>query len=249
MWKIVGVISVMAMAPALPVQAQDIENGEKLFKRCAACHQVGGAAKNGAGPILTDVIGRTAGSVDGFNYSKWMRKAGDAGLVWDQDSIIEYIKHPTKYLRAYLGESKAKARMSFRLKKEEDRRDVVAYLATFSAAPDMGDDNADSTSEEGDKAQNLQDKTATMANALCVRNSNQISHFFAVETPGSERRVGTLGPGEVLCAEGTEGQVGVVSVFEHADELEGCSRLVAVGTTEDMLKYVDFDRCFWSSNT
>ena len=44
--------------------------GEKAFQKCKACHQVGEGAKNRSGPILNGVVGRAAGSVDGFKYSK-----------------------------------------------------------------------------------------------------------------------------------------------------------------------------------
>ncbi len=50
--------------------AQSAEDGKKVFRKCAACHQVGEGAKNRTGPALTDVIGRTAGSVGGFKYSE-----------------------------------------------------------------------------------------------------------------------------------------------------------------------------------
>jgi hypothetical protein len=88
------------------------------------------------------------------------------------------------------------------------------------------------------------------AEALCVRNESGRSHLFAVEAPGTQRLVQDIAPGESLCANGaTSGTTGVVSVFEDIDALEGCSRLVPVGQTETMIQYVDFDRCFWSSNT
>ncbi len=69
-------------APALAQDADLVAAGEKVFKRCAACHQVGPDAKNRVGPNLTGVIGRTAGTDEGFNYSDAMIEAGDgrAGL-------------------------------------------------------------------------------------------------------------------------------------------------------------------------
>ena len=93
-------------------------------------------------------------------------------------------------------------------------------------------------------------ETATEPTALCVKNGGNHSFFFAAEAPDAERRVQELAPGEVLCVHSAvRGQTGVVSVYEEFDALEGCSRLVPIGRTEVMLKYVDFDRCFWSSNT
>ena len=85
---------------------------------------------------------------------------------------------------------------------------------------------------------------------LCVLNASPDDHVFAVQAPGAGRRVQELSPGERLCTSGAQkGSTGVVSVYEHLDALEGCSRLVAVGRTEAMIRYVDFDRCLWSSNS
>lgn len=106
--------------------------GEKLFKRCAACHKVGDNAKNGVGPILNGVFGRTAGTFEGFKYGKSMLAAGEQGLVWDEEQVFTYIENPKQFLRDYLDDKKAKTKMTFRLKKEQDRRDVIAYLMTFS---------------------------------------------------------------------------------------------------------------------
>lgn len=90
----------------------------------------------------------------------------------------------------------------------------------------------------------------TPADAVCVRNASPEQHVFVAEVSGGERAVAYLAPGERLCAEGaTADQTGVVSVFERFESFEGCSRLVQVGRTEDMKEYVDFDRCFWSSNS
>lgn len=88
------------------------------------------------------------------------------------------------------------------------------------------------------------------AETLCVRNDSGRSHLFAVEAPGAERLLQDIASGESLCATGAiSGATGVVSVFEDINALEGCSRLVPVGQTEAMIQYVDFDRCFWSSNS
>jgi hypothetical protein len=92
--------------------------------------------------------------------------------------------------------------------------------------------------------------TEAPADAVCVVNGSDHTHVFVAEARGAERRRGELAPGERLCARGaTEAAGGVVSVFEHADAFEGCSRLLQPGQTEVMKKYVDFDRCFWRSNS
>lgn len=221
-------------------EAQDAGKGEEIFKKCAACHQVGEGAKNRVGPVLTGVVGRAAGSFEGYNYGKSMKAAGEAGLVWNAETLSDYLTDPTKFLRAALADPKAKAKMAFRLKKADERQDVIAYLETFSG----------SMEEETQSALPGRGAVETAANAVCVRNRNSHEHLFAVEASGAERRVQMLKPGETLCTQASETvKTGTVTVYEHADEFEGCSRLVPVGRTEDMLKYVDFDRCFWGSNT
>lgn len=94
------------------------------------------------------------------------------------------------------------------------------------------------------------DEATTRADMVCVRNASNHTHVFVAEAPDGEREVSQLAPGERLCTRsGTKDATGVVSVFESHDAFEGCSRLVPVGRTEDMIRYVDFDRCFWSSNS
>lgn len=125
----------VATAFSAPALAEgDVAKGEKLFKRCAACHAIGEGAKNKVGPLLTGIIGRKAGSVEDYKYGKSILAAGEAGLVWDEDEVFAYLADPKKYLRAKLDDPKAKSKMVFKLKKEEQRRDVVAYLKTFTPA-------------------------------------------------------------------------------------------------------------------
>ncbi len=112
--------------------AADAANGEALFKKCSSCHTIGDGAENGVGPQLTGVVGRAAGSVEGYKYGKSLVAAGEAGLVWTEEELSAWLVNPKKYLRAKLEDKKAKSKMSFKLKKEEERADVIAYLATFS---------------------------------------------------------------------------------------------------------------------
>jgi cytochrome c len=215
--------AILAMMTTMSL-AQDVDKGETIFKKCKACHFIGEGAKNKTGPFLTDVIGRTAGSVEGYKYSKSMRQAGEAGLVWDEPLLFDYLAGPKDFLRAYLDDPKAKAKMPLRLKKEQDRLDVIAYLATFSTAP-------------------------AVEIAVCTRNASNERYFFAAEITGQQRLTKWLKPGETLCAPAMIiGAHGVVSVFESQESLEGCSRLVDAGQVEDMVKYADFDRCKWGGH-
>ena len=112
--------------------AGDAAKGEKVFKKCSSCHMVGPDAKTKVGPPLNDIIGRKAGSLEGFKYGKSIVAAGEAGLVWTDEELFAYLKNPKKYLRAKLDDKKAKSKMSQKLKKEGQRADVIAYLKTFT---------------------------------------------------------------------------------------------------------------------
>ncbi|NKB16366.1 MAG: cytochrome c family protein [Sphingomonadales bacterium] len=114
-----------------------IENGEEVFKKCRACHQIGENAKNGVGPAQNGVIGRTAGTVEGYNYSPLNKAAGAAGLVWTEENVFNYLADPNAFLKQFLTE-KGKAdqatgatKMVFKLPDETERRNVIAYLKSF----------------------------------------------------------------------------------------------------------------------
>lgn len=110
---------------ASAVLAQDAGYGEEIFKRCRACHDVGENAKNKVGPILNGIIGRKAGTIEGFKYSDANLKAGADGWVWTEEKMSEYLLNP----RAAMPGN----RMAFAgLKDEADRKDLIAYLKTFS---------------------------------------------------------------------------------------------------------------------
>lgn len=138
-----GVLSAGFMLTAIhsaqALDGGDAANGEKVFKKCMACHMVGDDAENKVGPLLTGVIGRTAGTVEGYKYGKSIVEAGAAGLVWTGEEVFEYLADPKKYLRAKLDDKKAKSKMSFKLKKEGERKDVIAYLKTFSPEAETGE--------------------------------------------------------------------------------------------------------------
>jgi len=117
----------------------DATKGEQVFKQCMTCHRIGPEAKNLIGPVLTGVIGRQSGTYPGFAYSALNKAAGEAGLVWTDELIMEYLPDPNAFLKKFLTD-KGKAdlatgstKMTFKLADEEKRKDVIAYLNTFSA--------------------------------------------------------------------------------------------------------------------
>lgn len=114
----------------------DPAQGEKAFRQCQACHVVQNDAgdvlagrKAKTGPNLYAIAGRTAGSVEGYNYSKSMLEAGQAGLVWDEANFVAYLADPSGFLKTFLEDNSARGKMSFRVRKESDAEDLYAFLA------------------------------------------------------------------------------------------------------------------------
>lgn len=107
--------------------------GRSVFNKCKGCHVID-SPKNRVGPSLHGVFGRAAGGVDGFRYSKDFQKVGDAGLVWDAATLAGFLTDPKGYLGGVIGKEKANTRMAFGgLRKEEDVRDLIAYMKEASA--------------------------------------------------------------------------------------------------------------------
>jgi cytochrome c2 len=106
----------------------DAASGENIFKKCKACHSAEEGGKNKVGPNLFGVVGRQAGTVADFRYSKAM-EAFDK--EWSVALITEYLADPNDFLKAQTGDSKARSKMTFKLRDEQDRKDVTAYLATL----------------------------------------------------------------------------------------------------------------------
>ena len=132
--KLIAIAALSLGAPAFA--DNDSEAGAKLFKKCKSCHMIESddgevLTKGGkSGPNLYGMIGRTAGSVEGFKYSKDLFAAGEAGLIWNEVLLAEWVTDPKAFLRNALDNPKAKSKMSFKLKKGGD--DVAAYLASMS---------------------------------------------------------------------------------------------------------------------
>lgn len=99
--------------------------GEKVFRKCKSCHQVGEGAKNRTGPQLNGVMGRAAGSVEGFKYSKALMVKAEDGLVWTEETLGEFLTKPRRFIKG--------TKMGFSgLKKAEDQAAVATYLSTFA---------------------------------------------------------------------------------------------------------------------
>ena len=100
-----------------------MERGAILWKRCRACHNVEAGARHKVGPNLHGIYGMTAGTQDGFAYSKAMRASG---VVWNDATLSAYLEDPRGYMPGN--------RMSFvGLKRKEDRDALLLWLRTKSA--------------------------------------------------------------------------------------------------------------------
>ena len=106
----VGISELLAMGT--------VEHGEKVFKRCSACHMIAAGGKNMIGPNLWSVIGRTAGSVNDYKYSKAMVAYGKE---WSFEEMNSYLIKPQAYIKG--------TKMAFAgLRKEKDRASVILYM-------------------------------------------------------------------------------------------------------------------------
>lgn len=118
--------------------AQDAAKGEIVFKQCMTCHRIGPDAKNLVGPVLTGIIGRQSGTAPGFAYSALNKSAGENGLVWSNDLIMQYLPDPNAFLKKFLTDkgkpelATGSTKMAFKLTDEQQRKDVIAYIDKFS---------------------------------------------------------------------------------------------------------------------
>ena len=108
----------MAFLSSGTAVATDIKAGEKVFKKCKACHYAD-REKHKTGPHLVNIIGRTAGSLE--DYKKYSKAIKASGIVWDETTLADYLRTPKKYIigtkMAFVG-----------LRKDADIENVIAYL-------------------------------------------------------------------------------------------------------------------------
>ena len=103
----------------------DITTGEKVFKKCAACHSIVKGGKNNIGPALYNVVGRDVGAVGDYKYSKALASYGKA---WTFEELNGYLLKPAKWIKG--------TKMAFAgLRKEKDRASVILYLNQNSDNP------------------------------------------------------------------------------------------------------------------
>ena len=115
----IDIVTVMALG--------DIASGEKIFKKCAACHSINKGGKNKIGPALYNVVDRAVGGVDDYKYSKAL---ASYGKKWTFEELNGFLTKPSTYLKG--------TKMSYAgLRKEKDRASVIKYLNQNSDSPKL----------------------------------------------------------------------------------------------------------------
>ena len=105
----------------------DEASGEKIFKKCAACHSINKSGKNKIGPALYNVVGRTVGGVDDYKYSKTLASYNKE-LTFEE--LNGFLQKPASYLKG--------TKMSYAgLRKEKDRASIIKYLNQNSDSPKL----------------------------------------------------------------------------------------------------------------
>ena len=118
--KVVEVVDIKAL-----LAMGDLAHGEKVFKKCTACHQIAADGKNMIGPNLWGVIGRNSGSVGDYKYSKAMIAHGKE---WSFEEMNSYLIKPQAHIKG--------TKMAFAgLRKEKDRASVILYMNSKSNSP------------------------------------------------------------------------------------------------------------------
>ena len=136
--KLAIISSTIALALAAPAFAQDVDAGEKEFRKCKACHMIQDAdgtdiVKGGkTGPNLFNIVGRAVAAEEGFKYGEGILEAAsmNADLVWTEEELAAYVTDPNAWLKEKTGDDAAKTKMTFKLKTGQE--DIAAYLASVS---------------------------------------------------------------------------------------------------------------------
>ena len=103
----------------------DVAAGKKAFRKCQACHTAEADGKNKVGPSLHGVYGEPAGRNAKYKYSKAFQEKVAEGLVWTEENLDSWLQDPQAFIK--------KAKMVLKLRKPEERANVIAYLKSQGA--------------------------------------------------------------------------------------------------------------------
>jgi cytochrome c len=128
MRQVLALGAFLAFAPATGAfaqQAGDPAAGQRVFNQCRACHTIEQGGPNRVGPNLHGVIGRKAGSVEGFRYSANLKQLGEGGHTWNEETLRPYLQNPKAVapqgIMAFPG-----------IRNEQQLSDVIAYVKQAS---------------------------------------------------------------------------------------------------------------------
>ncbi len=118
----------------------DATAGEEQFARqCIACHLVADGDGNvlagrtaRTGPNLYALAGRSPGTVEGFAYSDALLEVGEGETIWSEETFVAFVQDPTDWLRATLDDRRARGKMAFQVRDEEDAIDIYAFLHSLA---------------------------------------------------------------------------------------------------------------------
>lgn len=122
MFRRLLIVLALSLAPLAAASAQDVAEGEKIYKRlCSTCHIVAKEGPARQGPTLFGVVGRKAGSVEGFKYSEANKKSDK---TWTKEALDPYLTDPRAVVPGTI--------MAFAgIRKAEERAALIAYLETL----------------------------------------------------------------------------------------------------------------------
>lgn len=132
----VAIIALVILEIGLAASASaegDPAKGERVYRKCKACHAIVPGETKKTGPNLFGIVGVQAGTGD-YNYSDSLVAAGEAGLIWTEETLDAYIEDAKSFLSDFLDVRKSRVRdkMNFRLRNDGQREDVIAYLKSLS---------------------------------------------------------------------------------------------------------------------
>ena len=117
-------VAALTLAASPAFAEGDAAKGEKVFKKCQACHNAT-EEKNKVGPHLVGIVGRKAASVEGYKYGEGITGKAAEVDTWDEAELDAYLADP----KAFVG---GKTKMAFKLAKADERADVIAYLKSLA---------------------------------------------------------------------------------------------------------------------